>query len=188
MAEIPVERKSGMPWWMWLVLAAAALVILFWIFADNDREAYETAAVEPVVVSPVAVPPANIDPAVGTTEPMNAAGATGPITSLAALTGAGDMTPMIGRQVNLTGVPVTEMAGDRTFFVGEGNNRLFVLLPEGQPGLPSEDSVNVNRGQTVTLNGTLRRAQDMVAGAQVEGMPANAQAVLVADSVQIASS
>lgn len=196
MAEIPVERKSGMPWWVWLVLAALAIALLIWIFADDDREAYETAAVAPVAVAPVSTDPVGtVDPvdntaaatATGTPPPGAQAGTTGPITDLAALTAGGDMSAMVGRQVNLTAVPVTQMAGDRTFFVGEGSNRLFVILPEGRPGMPTEDSINVNQGQRVTVSGTIQPAQGSMSGAKIEGLPADAQAVLVAESIQIAS-
>lgn len=190
MAEIPVEKKSGMPLWAWLLLAAVALLLLIWILADNDPEPVEAVAVPPAVTSveQPAVEPTGAAAAGAAPAAIGGdAAAAGPITDLAVLTGTADLTPMIGRQVQLTSVPVTAMAGDRTFFVGEGSNRLFVLLPETRAGLPTEDSVNVNQGQRVTLSGTLRSAADAVAGTPVEGMPTGTQAMLVADSVQITS-
>jgi hypothetical protein len=182
MAEIPVEKKSGSSWGIWLLLGALALAALIWILADNDPEPVETAAIPP---ADLAVPVAPAVPVTPVAPTAPAADPAGPVTDLATLTGAADLTPMIGRQVNLTAVPVAAMAGDRTFFVGEGSDRLFVLLPEGQPGVPTEDSVNVNAGQTVDLSGTLQAAAPTVAGTPVEGLPAGAQAMLVADSVRV---
>jgi hypothetical protein len=39
MAEIPVERKSGAPWWLWLIgLLLIIAVLWFWLGrADRDR-------------------------------------------------------------------------------------------------------------------------------------------------------
>lgn len=56
MAEIPVERKEGgIPWWVWLVLAAIVAALLIWWATDNDE-----AQTEPVGVE--AVEPATVDP------------------------------------------------------------------------------------------------------------------------------
>jgi hypothetical protein len=187
MAEIPVEKKSGTPWWIWLLLGALALAALIWILADNDPEPVETAAVPPADLAVPVAPAAPVTPVAPAAPATPAADPAGPITDLATLTGAADLAPMVGRQVDLAGVPVAAMAGDRTFFVGEGSNRLFVLLPEGRPGVPTEDSVNVNAGQTVALSGTLQAAAPTVAGTPVEGLPAGAQAMLVADSVRVVS-
>jgi len=44
MAEIPVEKRSSFPWWL-LLVGAALLGLLFWMFASNDDDAdvYTTA-------------------------------------------------------------------------------------------------------------------------------------------------
>lgn len=176
MAEIPVEKKAGVPWWVWLLGALLLLGLLWWLLGSNDREATETAAVAPVE-TPVAM-----EPLPGTIAP---AADTGPITDLAMITGAADPAALTGRQVQLTGVPVPEVPGDRTFLVGEGANRLFVFLPEDAPGLPTEDSVNVNPGQRVNLSGTLQPAQTTMNGRPVEGLPAGTTTMLVADRVDV---
>ena len=35
MAEIPVEKKSGMPWWGWLTAALAVLALIWLVFGDS---------------------------------------------------------------------------------------------------------------------------------------------------------
>jgi len=38
MAEIPVERKSGFPWWLLLIGALLLAVLLWFLLADNDDD------------------------------------------------------------------------------------------------------------------------------------------------------
>ena len=54
MAEIPLEKKGGIPGWVWLLLALLlAALLLWWLLADNDAE--EVAYTDPAVVAaPVA--------------------------------------------------------------------------------------------------------------------------------------
>ena len=52
MATIPVEKKAGVPWWLWLLgLLLLALLIWFFFLRDNDEVAVvdDTEAVVPVV-------------------------------------------------------------------------------------------------------------------------------------------
>ncbi len=184
MAEIPVEKKSGVAWWVWLLPLLLIALLLWWILDRDDpveTAVAPIASAEAPVVDPLTTPP----PVAGTVGTEPAAPAAGPITDIATITGAADATALIGRQVTLTGVPVPAMAGDRTFWVGEGDRRLFVLLPELQPGRPTEDSINVNQGQTVTVSGTLRRAQEMMSGQPIEGLPAGTEVILVADRAEV---
>lgn len=61
---------------------------------------------------------------------------------------------MAGRRVNLENVPVRQLAGDKTFWIGESPERqMLVYLEEaGQ-----EQKMEVKEGQNVTIQGTLQR-------------------------------
>lgn len=172
MTEIPIERKSsGVPWWVWLLGALLLIALLFWLLSDNDRE--EVAAVAPVEQSAVVAAPA--------------AEAGGPITDLATLTSAGGLAALVGREVRLSAVPVTSVVGDRTFFVGEGPQRAFVVLNEQPaPGNDVEGRYNVQQGQMVDVNGVVRRTGDSaLSGDPVEGLPTGQDAVIHAQSLNI---
>lgn len=52
MAEIPVERKddSGIPWWVWLILAALVAALLIW-WLSSDDEGRDPATTEDTVIT-----------------------------------------------------------------------------------------------------------------------------------------
>ena len=75
---------------------------------------------------------------------------------LAALTG--DLSRYDGRRIDADGVRVTALAGDSTFYVGDGNERTLVVLEslgEGQtgPGDGSDGAFDVNVGDVVSIDG-----------------------------------
>lgn len=181
MAEIPIERKSGIPWWVWLILAVLVIAFFIWMFTgddDADRVATDLNPVEVVPVVPVtdATMAAPNDPA-------------GPITDLTMITGATGLTSMVGRQVQLGNVRVQEVVGDRTFWVGSSaDQRALVVLNEvatpGQPGV--EGRYDVTAGQVVNVNGTIRNINDPAfASNPIEGLPAGQTAVVHAQSLDI---
>lgn len=53
MAEIPLEKKSGIPGWVWLLLALLlAALLLWWLLADDEEVAVvenDTVAAAPIV-------------------------------------------------------------------------------------------------------------------------------------------
>lgn len=187
MAEIPVERRSNGKW-LWIILALIAAALLIWWIVDENQE--EPLAgidgvapmVEPAPVDNALAPDAAIPP--GADANLNAAApATGPITELALLTGPAGA--LVGRTVRLEGVTATNVVGDRTFFVGEGANRMMVLIPEVRAGLPNESNINVNDGDRVSFTGTVQRVDNgRVAGEPIEGLPAGAEAVIIANTIQ----
>lgn len=199
MAEIPVERKSGMPWWVWALLALLALLALIWIFSDDDEA--ERAAVDgtgPVVADQVAVNPneAAIEPA--TEGAVNQAGigqqadgqaGSGPITDLSTITGTNDIRTLAGREVQLSNVTVQDVVGDRTFWVGSSaDQRAFIVLNEqptpNRPGV--EGRYNVTKGQIINVNGVVRNTNDLAFGGQpIQGLPSGQQAVVHAQSLDI---
>lgn len=60
MADIDVERKSGMGWLWWVLGLLLLALLLWWIFAAADDDEAEVAVVDPVAVP--AVPPAPAAP------------------------------------------------------------------------------------------------------------------------------
>lgn len=70
-----------------------------------------------------------------------------------------DPTPLVGRRVRLTNVKVQDVVGDRTFYVGENANQrvLVVFEEEATPNTPIEGKVDVQKGQTVAVNGVIRQ-------------------------------
>ena len=73
------------------------------------------------------------------------------------LANLGDLSTMVGESVELEGVRVTELAGDSTFYIGSGANRVMVVLEdlgESQdgPGTGADGRYNIDVGDTLNLN------------------------------------
>lgn len=177
MAEIPVERKSRVPWWLWLIALLLLGLLLWWLF-DKPGPRYVTG--EPESVDAAATAPSE------SAAPVETAAVTGPpITDVLLIVDAPDRPVLAGREVRLTNAPVLDVVGDRTFFVGpDANRRLFVVLNETP--VPGDSAIDINAGQTVNLQGVLRRPGDGVIGGQpIEGMPADTDLFLHAQTAEI---
>ncbi len=185
MAEIPIERKSGIPWWVWLILAALVVALLIWMFDGDDDADRMVTDLTPVEVVPVEVAP--VDGA--TIAAPNDQAGTGPITDLTMITGASGLTAMVGRPLQLRNVRDQEVDGDRTFWVGpSADQRALVVLNEeptpNQPGV--EGRYDVTTGQVINVNGTIRNTNDPAfVSNPIEGLPAGQTAVIHADSLNI---
>lgn len=165
MAEIPVTKKSGIPWWVWLILALVVIAIAWWLIASGDDDV-ETAAVS---------------------EPVPAVAPAGPITDLTTITTAADRSALTGREVQLTGAPVGDVVGDRGFYVGSGDQLVFVVLDQvptpGQPGV--EGRYDVTTGQTINLTGSVQPVSAIPG--QIEDLPAGTVTVIRAQRLEIVS-
>jgi hypothetical protein len=130
MAEIAVERRRGFPWWIWLLGAAALLLILWALLAgDGGRGEAERAAGEPV-------------------------------TELSAFRGVADPEQLVGRSVEIETASVASVTGDRDFWVSDGQGgQVLVILDQvptpAQPGI--EGRYDVNPGQTISIYGEVQR-------------------------------
>lgn len=178
MAEIPVERKSGTPW-LWILLALLVAALLLWWILDDGEEAQladpaNIEASEMVVTDQV--------PGMGAD-----ASAAGPVTQMSALipTIAPDM---VGREVQLTNVPVQEVVSDVGFWIGpNSDNRVFaVLTQEPTPGTPMEGAADVNAGAMADISGTIRTRADMerLAQGKVMDLPQGVDRFLIVESYQ----
>lgn len=158
MANIPVERKGGTPWWTWL-LAVLAIIGLIWLIAEllegePDEDDLATDDVG-VVEEPMEQP-----------EPMDA---DAEITSFAELA---DGTALIGREVNLDGMNVFTLTGDSSFFVGpsaDPNEGALVVLQglnesESLPPPPTgrDGEYNVDEGDVVDIDGVIAAFDETV--------------------------
>lgn len=179
MAEIPVQQKSGIPWWVWALLALLAVLLLVWLFSGDDEA--EVAAVDNTV--PVVAP---VDTRAPVVTNQVAAGA---ITDLTTILGTTDLTTLAGRPVQLSNVTVQEVVGDRTFWIGpDASQRAFVVLNEqptpNQPGV--EGRYDVTAGQVINISGVMRGVDDpAILDNPIEGLPAGQQALIHAESLDI---
>ena len=170
MAEIPVTKKSGIPWWVWAALALLVLLLLFLFLSGGDDDVAEVEREVPAVV---------------TTDRTDAG--TGLITDLSTI--ATGTAALDGRQVDIDGVRVVSMAGDRGFTVEAPDGaRGFVVIDEVVPGPDSgaDGDVNVNAGQTVDVRGEVFEVVDgRVNGEPIEGLPTGTRIMIYASEVAI---
>ncbi|MBB5711800.1 hypothetical protein [Sphingomonas xinjiangensis] len=165
MAEIPIEKKSGgIPWWVWLILVAAIVAILIWMFAGNDRDDRKVEQ-STAVTAPIGAE----DPT--KTNQMDASANGGPITDLNMLL-TSDANTVIGREVRLSGVPAGSVPADAGFWItGDNGQREYVILHEVRtPNTPIEGKINVDQGDRLDIVGTVRSADKGVPkGAAIPG-------------------
>ena len=138
MADINVERKSGLPW-LWIILGLILLALLIWWLVPDGEE-------EPVVATS---PMAEIQPpTVGAPpEPV----AQGPATSIAAII----ESPATWTGQTFAGeVQVGEVVSDRGFWITDQGERLFVVINEA-PGPQANEAVR-NEPLNIEANQALR--------------------------------
>jgi len=183
MAEIPVERKGGIPWWVWLIGALLLIGLLFLLFGNNRNEPDRVAVAPTPVVATETVPV--VAPIAA---PVDNAAISGPITDLATIIDTTDRSALVGRQVDLDNVRVLDVVGDRGFFVGaDQSRRAFVVLNEvPTPNTPVEGRYDVTRGQMININGVMRRPSDTaIADQPIQDMPAGTEVLIHAQSLDI---
>ena len=154
MAEIPVEKKSGVPGWLWLLLALILLGLLIWWFASQDDAELEE--------TPEAVEQTEMldgDDDFGVLEDTGEeAAAAGPVEAIAGVAGLANLSDKIGRNVSMDSAPVNRVIGDEGFTIGEGANETLVMFDERpSPNKPNQEGhVDVNPPSNVKLRGEVR--------------------------------
>jgi hypothetical protein len=152
MAQIEIEKKSGGTNWLWWIIGLIIAALLLWwlisAFSSHDANAAAVTDTTAAMTAPVATTPVatttNLPPAAGT-----------PITDMAMLTTVNDTTGLVGRPVQLTNVPVSNVVSDRGFWVGSSGSRvLAVRMDQLSPMTPPNGAVNA--GERVDVFGTLR--------------------------------
>lgn len=166
MAEIPVQRKGGVPGWAWALgaLAVVAAIILIAVFTGNgergraamtDRER------------------AGQEQGQGGTQ--GAGGQQDETGRLGAVRGGGEVTRMevaqvlavqdpstlFGKQVQMVGVQAQRVVSDRIFAVGPDQERVVyvMLAPELDRGA-AEQRIVVKAGDRLDLTGTIEDAAE----------------------------
>lgn len=159
MANIPVERTGGTPWWLWLLgLLLLALLIWFLIGLFDDDEV-EVATVDDVGVVDT---PTGMDDMDGATD-------AGAISSLAELASG---TVNVGRPVDLDNMRVLTLTGDSSLFVGpsqdpeqgvlivlQGMNESESLSP---PPTGRDGEFNIDEGEVISLRGVVAAFDETV--------------------------
>jgi hypothetical protein len=163
MAEIPVTKKSGMPWWVWLLLTLAVLALIYFLFLAGDDE--EVAVVD---------------------RDVEVVETTSLITDLTTIE-QGTVATLAGRRVDIDNVTVDAMYGDRGFTVTDQMGAtVFVVIDEVVPGPDSGDDgdLDVNDGNVVSFTGEVRAVTDgRVNNEPIEGLPAGTELYVYADDV-----
>jgi hypothetical protein len=141
MAEINVERKSGMGWLWWVLGLIVLALLIWWVIPDGEEE---VAVMEPApMVTPTTTP-----------EPI----AQGTLCVAQVLSAP---TTYIGQTLGTCPMRVVEVVSDRGFWIEENGQRVFVVINEGtqqnpQPGVADAqgqqaEQPDVNAGQTVNI-------------------------------------
>ncbi len=132
MAEIAVERKHRIPWWGWLLIIVAAILVIWGVYEAFNRNRGVEAAGPPAVEE--------------TTQGMA-------ITDVSTIYSAADPTSLIGREVAITHAPVVSVAGDRMFWIGQGEGQQVLVVTD-------EKHPDISAGQTVNVNGKVEKMPD----------------------------
>ena len=154
MAEIPVEKKSGIPWWGWLLalLALIAVAAILWLSLADDDDPDTTEVVVPVVSE---APGDGAKPVED-----GEAEASGKITSITMLR-RGSLSGLVGTSVSLDNITVDSLAGDMSFYINDSSDeKVFVAFEEiPTPGNPAkEGKLDINPGTVLNLDGTIMAA------------------------------
>lgn len=176
MADIPVERNTGVPWWMWLLGVLLLLGVLWFVYEmfDEDRDGRATTNANTTYnantnASPVgattATTTANTNIANDNMAAMN--GGSTSNTNIASgnrLTDAGvyastaDKLSLVGKEAQFSNARVVRIVGPRTFTIASGNDELFVMLDDGlAQGVGTQGKINI--GEMVNVTGRFERLQ-----------------------------
>lgn len=161
MARIPVEKKSGMAVWPWL-LGLLLLFLAGWFLIEAFDEGDELAATDATVYEE------SVGTLEGTSEMGEGTSDEGLITSLDALLDADNPAMLEGRRVRLSGVTASTISGDSTYWVynpDEGvERRVFAVLyglneSQSGPGTGADGRYNVDAGETMQIEGTVQAVE-----------------------------
>ena len=175
MAEIPVEKKSSFNWLWLLLIAIVAAVLLWWLFAADDGDADDlegdSVAVEESLDTQSETLPAAAGAMTIASIVANPEGYYGKEGFEGTVTAAGPLT-------------------DRGFWIENDGARMFAIVIDE----PAERRVDINPGQTLTLDGGTIREASTISADGIEGVPldqdtmdalADQNAVLVIDEANI---
>lgn len=146
MPELEIQRREsqGMPWWVWLLIAALVIGLIWWMMAANTgRNIAETPA---------------------TTMPNEQVAGERQATTTGELTSA-EWLPIPAMRANpdnyfgqsVSGIgTVTETVSDRAFWIEQRGERVLVVMDEAGMTAPA-----LTTGQTVSIRGTVHNPDQM---------------------------
>ncbi len=177
-AQVYREKKGGIPWWAFLLLA---LLLLGLLYALLHHSTPQTASTAPAPVTAPATPPAAPVPAatagdpvaptpgndikihkgsdITTAKPEQASVPGVPLSDVVGFAAAADPLTFVGRKAKLTAVTVQKVLSDRAFFVGPTpQQQMLVLLDKGlDAGASGASKVTIATGQPVSLVGIVEK-------------------------------
>lgn len=184
MAEIPVERTGGVPWWAWLLGLMLLLGLIWFVYemTDNDRDDQGTSNASTTsnanntntTATPVGatanttnVNAANTGAVAGAAGAMmnnNAGNGTAAtngdnrITDLGVYAATQDKSSLAGREAQFSDARVVRIVGPRTFTVASGNEEFYVMLDdESVRGVGTQGKIDA--GKTLNVTGRFERLQ-----------------------------
>ena len=185
-AQVYREKKGGIPWWAWLLLALLLLALLLAFLGRHGNQQAAQPAPAPVA-APAATPAPVTPPAPAATADNSAAGTTPatpgqdikihkgadittakpaeasvpgvPLSDVVAIATATDPLSVVGHRAKLTNVVVQKVLSDRAFFVGpSAQQQILVLLDKGMDaGAAAGNKVTIATGQPVSLVGVMEK-------------------------------
>lgn len=175
-AQVYREKKGGIPWWAWLLLALLLLGLLYALLHHSTPQTAETtpAPVAAPAAAPVTPVPAVADTAtptpgkdikihegtdITTAKPQEASVPGVPLSDVVPFATATDPLTFVGRRAKLTNVSVQKVLSDRAFFVGPtAQQQMLVLLDKGMDaGASGGNKVTIAAGQPVSLIGVVEK-------------------------------
>lgn len=162
MAEIPVERKSGVPWWLWLIGLLLIIAMLWFWLGRDDRDRVvgaSTPEAAAALASSVAITPTQaLNPAPASAPAMGLAASGAAVTDPGIYAASADKASLAGREAAFTSAKVVRIVGPKTFTVAAGGDELLVLIDHDlSSGVGSQGRIDI--GVSVDLKGTFQRLQ-----------------------------
>ena len=182
-AQVYREKKGGIPWWAWLLLALLLLALLLAFLGRHGSQQAAQPAPAPVA-APVPAPVTTPAPAatadnsaagtttapgqdikihkgadIATAKPAQASVPGVPLSDVVAFAAATDPLSYVGQKAKLTNVVVQKVLSDRAFFVGPtAQQQMLVLLDKGMDaGASGASKVTIATGQPVSLVGIVEK-------------------------------
>lgn len=166
MADIDLERKKsgGMGWLWWALGLLALLLIIWWVWPDNNDDDFADVDVDPVeTVTPSTTP--------------EVVGGDIPGVSIGDILGNPDN--FIGETFPRAEVTAVEVPTDRGFWIEDEGQRLFAIIIDQ----PQEERVDINPGATLRIDqGTLR---DRTFLPEIPGEPLDATTENMAEQQEV---
>jgi hypothetical protein len=178
-AQVYREKKGGIPWWAWLLLALLLLgLLLAFLGRHGSQQAAQPAPAPVTAPAPAAAPADTADSsAAGTTatpsqdikihkgtdiataKPAQASVPGVLLSNVETFASTPDPTTLVGDRAKLINVPVQQVLSERAFFVGpSAQQRMLVLLDKGMDaGASGASKVTIAAGQPVSLVGVVEK-------------------------------